>query len=310
MVPVPRRKNAAANGLTNAEIAERLEQVAGLLEAQDANPFRVRAYRAAADRIRGLAMAVGELLAREGLGGLTRLPGIGESLARSIEQLARTGRLALLERLLGETEAAEILTTVPGIGPEMAARIHEQLGIESLEELELAAHDGRLGTVAGMGRKRLRGVVDSLAGRFGRRLSPPRRHFPPPPTDPPTVAELLVVDREYRHKAEAGRLPRIAPRRFNPTGQAWLPVLHTSVAGRHYTALFSNTARAHELEMTRDWVVVYRDDHDGRGQWTVVTARYGPLRGHRIIRGRESECAEHYARHQTESTVQDNLALE
>lgn len=47
---------------------------------------------------------------------------------------------------------------------------------------------------------------------------------------------------------------------------------------------------------THDWAVIYRDDHDGHGQWTVITARFGPLRGRRIIRGREEECAEHYAR--------------
>lgn len=104
------------------------------------------------------------------------------------------------------------------------------------------------------------------------------------------MSELLDVDREYRSKARRRKLPRIAPRRFNPTLEAWLPVLHTQRGERHYTALFSNTARAHELGMTHDWVVVYRDDHGGDGQWTVVTARFGSLRGKRIVRGREDEC--------------------
>jgi putative hydrolase len=58
--------------------------------------------------------------------------------------------------------------------------------------------------------------------------------------------------------------------------------------------LFSNTARAHELGTTDDWVVIYRDDDDNDGRWTVITAQYGPLRGHRIIRGRESQCEAHY----------------
>ena len=132
------------------------------------------------------------------------------------------------------------------------------------------------------------------ARRFRRRPripeAPPRDSGPQPP-----VAELLDVDREYRELAEAGKLPRIAPRRFNPTGEAWLPVLHAHRESRHYTALYSNTARAHELGTTRDWVVIYRDDHGGVGQWTAVTARLGPLRGRRIIRGRERECAVHYA---------------
>jgi putative hydrolase len=102
------------------------------------------------------------------------------------------------------------------------------------------------------------------------------------------------VDRDYRQKAQAQRLPTIAPRRFNPTGQAWLPILHTEQGKNHYTALYSNTARAHELGTLRDWVVIYRDDSNGAGQWTVVTARYGPLQGKRIVRGREEESAAYY----------------
>ena len=64
---------------------------------------------------------------------------------------------------------------------------------------------------------------------------------------------------------------------------------------RHYTAMFSNTARAHELDTTHDWVVIYRDDDGNHGQWTVITSHFGKLRGKRIVRGRESECASHYA---------------
>jgi putative hydrolase len=93
-------------------------------------------------------------------------------------------------------------------------------------------------------------------------------------------------------------LPRIAPRRFNPTGQAWLPILHTQRSDRHYTVLFSNTARAHELGTTKEWVVIYRDDAKGDGQWTVITARLGKLRGRRIVRGREAECEAYYAQQQ------------
>jgi hypothetical protein len=107
------------------------------------------------------------------------------------------------------------------------------------------------------------------------------------------VEELLDVDREYREKAEAGVLPRVAPRRFNPRREAWLPILHTYRDDQHYTALYSNTPRAHRLGTTRDWVVLYGDGQP-QGQWTVITARHGPLRGRRIVRGREAECTRHY----------------
>jgi hypothetical protein len=108
--------------------------------------------------------------------------------------------------------------------------------------------------------------------------------------DAPGVEILLDVDREYREKARAGSLPRIAPRRLNPEGKAWLPVLHKRVGPWHFTALFSNTIRAHEMHRVYDWVVIYFED----GQYTVVTERRGTLTGKRVVRGREPECARHY----------------
>lgn len=276
----------------NAELARTLDEIGRHLQEQDANPFRVKAYHRAADVLRELDRPVTRLLDEEGPDALEALPGIGSSLARTIEQLARTGHLALLDRLRGETDAEHGFATILGIGPRLAHRIHEFLGIESLAELERAAHDGRLARVPGMGAVRVRGVREALAGRFRRELHPgqPRRT----PSEEPPIAELLDVDREYREKAARGRLPRIAPRRFNPSHAAWLPVLHTAREERHYTALFSNTARAHELGATHDWVVVYRDDKAGDGQWTVITARVGTLAGKRIVRGREPECRAYY----------------
>jgi putative hydrolase len=109
------------------------------------------------------------------------------------------------------------------------------------------------------------------------------------------VSELLDVDREYREKATAGELQRIAPRRFNPSGDAWLPVLHTRRGGRRYTALFSNTARAHQTGNTRDWVVLYGDNGTGEHRHTIITAGYGPLRGRRVVAGREDECRAVYS---------------
>ena len=89
-------------------------------------------------------------------------------------------------------------------------------------------------------------------------------------------------------------MPSIAPRRFNPTGAAWLPVLHTQRGERHYTSLYSNSLAAHKVGTIRDWVVIYRDDKAGSGVWTAITSRYGNLRGKRVIRGREAECSQYY----------------
>ncbi len=278
---------------SNEAIASQLERIAELLEGQDANPFRVRAYREAAGTLRGLNEPAHQLLAREGIEGLQRLPGIGEGLSRSIEQYIEGGGIALLEHLHGAANYQRVLASVPGIGPKLAGRIYDELGIETLADLEAAAYDGRLQQVEGFGRKRVRGVRESLAGRLGRRSASARRQMAD--ADQPPVAVLIDLDREYREKAQQDALPRIAPRRFNPTGEAWLPVLHVPRNEKHYSVMFSNTGRAHELGTTHDWVVIYQDDRDGGGQWTVVTARQGTLAGKRVVRGRERECEGYYA---------------
>jgi hypothetical protein len=128
--------------------------------------------------------------------------------------------------------------------------------------LEAAAHDGRLAVVLGLGPKRITGIIDSLEARLGR-LRKGARMQSVPPEDPP-VSEVLDVDREYRERAAKGNLPRIAP-------------------------------RAHALGRTHDWVVLYYDADGSERQCTVITSERGSLRGKRIVRGREAECARHYA---------------
>jgi DNA polymerase (family 10) len=276
--------------MKNTEIACRLEEVARLLNEQEANPYRVQAYRNAAETLRRLDQPVIEILQKEGPEGLRCLPGIGESLARSIRELALIGRLPILARLRGEADPMSLLASVPGLGLVLADRLHHELGIDTLEELEAAAHDGRLTNLAGIGEKKLTGIMDSLATRLGRM----RKSLRLMAADEPPVAELLDVDREYRNKAAAGQLQRIAPRRFNPSGEAWLPILHTQRGERHYTVLFSNTTRAHRVGKTQDWVVLYYDGGQEEQQCTVITSQHGPLTGKRIVSGRNGECVSHY----------------
>jgi putative hydrolase len=275
----------SVDGTVNRDVAARFDEVAAILREQGANPFRVRAYAQGAETLRRLEQPVTDLLAREGVEGLERLPGIGESLARAIRDMVRLGYFPMLERLRGDADPIKRLRSVPGIGRKLAERLHDELGLETLEDLEAAAHDGRLDRLPGFGPKRIDGIRAVVSRRLSR-IRPSRL----PDIQLPTVDELLDVDREYRRAARANRLPTIAPRRFNPERRRWLPVLHTSRGKHHYTALFSNTATAHRLGRTRDWVVIYRDDHAAGGQWTVVTARGGPLRGQRVVRGREEEC--------------------
>ncbi len=272
----------------NEMVAARLDEVAGILEAQRANVFRVAAYRSAARTLRHLQQPIEEIVNAKGVDGLLELPGIGPTLARFIHQLVVTGHLPMLDRLRGESDPVALLQTVPGIGRVTAEKLYEQAGIESLEELEIAAYDGRLGKL-GLGGKRIAGIRDSLATRLGRVRSDKRREIVEPP-----VKEILDVDEEYRRRVAAGDLPKIAPRRFNPNHKRWLPILHTTRGQRCYSAVFSNTPRAHQLNMTSDWVVIYYDGSGGERQCTVITSRHGALQGRRIVRGRERECSRHY----------------
>jgi len=284
------------DGISNEEIADRLDHVADLLELEEENVFRVRSYRNAAQTVRDLDRPVIELMQQDGERVLRTLPGIGERLAGSIQEIATTGHLGLEDKLESEVWPGKLFTEVPGIGDELARRIHEQLGISTLEELELAAHDGRLEQVEGIGPDRAEGVRIALSGMLSR--SAQRRLHRPPREGKqqarPPVSLLLEIDQEYRTKARRDQLRKIAPKRFNPEGEAWLPVLRAKRGGWSFTALFSNTALAHRSGKTHDWVVIYYEKGGEQQQCTVVTAERGKLEGNRVVRGRERECKEHY----------------
>lgn len=274
----------------NSFAADLLRQFAELLHQQDANPFRVNAYRRAAQTLDSLSEDAREILATRGHDGLTELPFVGEGIGQAIVEIAKTGHLSRLERLRGAAEPEAQLRRVPGIGATLAKRIHDELNIETLEGLEAAAWDGRLSKLDGISARRVAAIRAGVASLLGRATA--RR---PIESGAPPVATLLEVDAQYRHAAAANALPLLAPRRFNPEHKRWLPVLHTDRGGWHFTALYSNTARAHELGRTADWVVLYFYDGDHReSQRTVVTETQGPLKGKRVVRGSEAECAAHY----------------
>jgi len=262
------------------------------LAQQGANPFRVRAYRRAADTTADLDRNVADIVAQEGRSGLTALPNIGSSLAAAIDEMVVSGRWAQLARLRGTLAPEKLFQTVPGIGPALAREIHDHLHVETLEGLEQAAHDGRLETVPGLGVRRAASVRATLAQML-QRVRPRALQ----PGEEPGIDKFLDVDREYRSKCDSDALPKIAPRRFNPSGEAWLPILHTEREEWHFTAMFSNTARAHQFGRTRDWVVIYfhKDDRP-EGLHTVVTETHGELIDRRVVRGREGECRAYYAR--------------
>jgi hypothetical protein len=290
--PEALKRPAGSGPQTNRRVAQALRRAALRLREQRANPFRVNAYLRAARTLETLQRDVREILASEGMEGLVALPNVGWGIAGAIREMLQTGRWSLLERLEGDADPERLFQLLPGVGPTLARRLHVELRSDSLEALEQALYEGKLDCIEGIGRRRREMIRSGLASLLGRRSLPP----PAAASAEPDVATLLDVDREYRDQAARGRLPRIAPRRFNPERERWLPILHTRRDGWHFTALFSNTPLAHQLGRTRDWVVLYFYDGEHRErQHTVVTETRGPLAGRRVVRGREAECRAHYA---------------
>ena len=209
--------------------------------------------------------------------------------------------------------ALDFQGTHPGAGEDVAAgpdrngglgktvparRVVESLGIKTLEELEGAAHDGRLEQVEGFGERRVEMVKTLLAGmlnRFARRRAREVISGAMESPERPPVRLLLEIDREYREKSAEGKLRKISPKRFNPKGESWLPVMSTRREGWDFTVLYSNTPRAHQLRKFHDWVVIYYDLDGSEDQVTVVTDIVGDLGKKRVVRGRERESLRYYS---------------
>jgi len=152
--------------MENLEIARIFEEVADLLEIQDANPFRVRAYRNASRTLQTLSSPVASLIQKgEPLDGL---PGIGKDLAGKIREIVETGQLALLAELTATMpESVVEMMRIPGLGPKRAKQVYELLGVKTLAELEEAARSGRLRTLKGwkaaLEAKVLQGIAEQKA---------------------------------------------------------------------------------------------------------------------------------------------------
>ncbi|KVZ02715.1 helix-hairpin-helix domain-containing protein [Burkholderia stagnalis] len=280
----------------NRQIASCLREAAQRLADQGANPYRAGAYRAGANTLDGLDRSVRALFDAGGIDALDALPQIGLGVAQAIAELLLTGRWRQLERLRGDTAFASAFEAVPGIGRELAMRIHDTLHIDTLEDLEAAARTGRLETVSGVGPRRAAGIRAALDEVLSRRRRWHAHTRNGGLGAEPPVELLLHIDRLYRARAAAGTLPTLAPKRLNPEGKAWLPVLHITRGGWHFTALFSNTGRVYEDSPMADWVALFfYDDVLRESERMVVTEAHGELAGKRIVRGREMECRVYYA---------------
>ena len=144
----------------NATIASIFEEIADLLDIQGANPFRVRAYRNASRTIGELGTDVKTLLERGTA--LTDIPGIGEDLAKKIDEILRTGKCEFLERLRKEVPPAITeLLKIPGLGPKRVKALWHDLNIQTLEQLMRAAKDGRIRALPGFGDKTEQHILEA-----------------------------------------------------------------------------------------------------------------------------------------------------
>jgi DNA polymerase (family 10) len=146
--------------LSNAAIADAFEELGDLYELDGAIVHRVLAYRNAAKAVREASVSVAAL-AREGRA--TELPGIGKTLQEKVVALLDTGTIPAAERLRAKFPAGLIaMTRLPGLGPKRARKLHEELGIDSLEALRAAAEAHRLLAVRGFGAKFETSVLAAL----------------------------------------------------------------------------------------------------------------------------------------------------
>lgn len=152
--------------IENAEVARILGELADLLEIEEANSFRIRAYRNAARAVEELPEPVEALT--QGGRSLTEIPGIGEDLAGKIAEIARTGTLDALRKLERSTpKGAAELMHIRGIGPRRARMLSEKLGIRSVAGLERAARSGKLRKIRGFGIRTEQAILRELTARGG-----------------------------------------------------------------------------------------------------------------------------------------------
>ncbi len=141
-------------------VARALREIGALLQLEGENPFKIRAYENGARAVEGMA---GDLAQTAAAGRLTEVPGIGEALAKKIEEMVRTGRLELLERLRAKHPPGILdLLRVPDLGPKKVAALHAALGIGSVAELEAACAARRVRHVKGFGAKTEAKILEGI----------------------------------------------------------------------------------------------------------------------------------------------------
>jgi len=145
----------------NDEVADLLEEFADLLEAQDVE-YKPRAYRDAAENIRELSVAI-EGLAADGQDAVAGIDGVGDAISSKVVEYFETGEIEELEQLRAELPVEmDALTRVEGVGPKTVGTLYEELGIQTLDDLEEAAEAGEIRDLYGFGAKTEQNILEGI----------------------------------------------------------------------------------------------------------------------------------------------------
>jgi DNA polymerase (family 10) len=150
--------------MINLDMARIFDEIADILEVKGENPFRIRAYRRAARTIETLTQDLKVIAERGGVSELKKIPGVGEGIAKKIVEIAQTGDCNKHRELTQEVPSDVLeLLAIPRVGPKTIAKVHEELGITSIAELEEAAQSHRLEGIPGLGAKVEENIVKGIA---------------------------------------------------------------------------------------------------------------------------------------------------
>ncbi|MDI6885610.1 MAG: helix-hairpin-helix domain-containing protein, partial [archaeon] len=160
--------------MLNLDMARIFDEIADILEVKGENPFRIRAYRRAARTIETLTQDLKVIAERGGVDELRKIPGIGEGIAKKIVEIAQTGDCEKHRELKREVPSGLLeLLAIPRVGPKTIAKLHQELGINSVEDLEAAAKAHKLAGLPGLGAKAEENIlkgIDQYRGYKGRVL--------------------------------------------------------------------------------------------------------------------------------------------
>ncbi|MDI2143651.1 DNA polymerase/3'-5' exonuclease PolX [Pseudomonas sp. ITA] len=170
--------SSLGQGSVNEQIARVFDDIADLLELDDANPFRIRAYRNASRTLRALTIDLAKIIARGEP--LPKLAGIGVDLAGKINEIVTTGDCALLSRLRSTSpKGLAQLLSIAGLGPKRVRHLYHDLGIETVQQLCLAAESGRIRHLPGFGEKLEARLLSAAQKGIGKDRRVPLAHVEP-----------------------------------------------------------------------------------------------------------------------------------